>query len=188
MTSGIYKLDWDSGYFYIGKSDDIERRWKQHETSFLKGKHSQAMQRRYNMEGPPNYSIVYEVHSDHIDLVEGMLIEQYISHDLCLNTTKGKYVPDADRAALIESFASLKESTADHLRYMRWITIKNVEVETKLADLEKDGVRIPKQQLQKEKEQADQLRFQTQLSKTYKDKIDKLMARGLFQRIFNTTV
>ena len=44
MTSGIYLLNFKDQAFYIGQSQDIETRWKQHRDKFLKGKAAEKMQ------------------------------------------------------------------------------------------------------------------------------------------------
>ncbi len=195
MTSGIYKLEWPSGAFYIGKSDNIERRWKQHANSFNTGKHAKNMQATYQREGEPDYSIVYEVHADHIDIVEGLLIEQYIGQDNCLNTTSGRKVDEIDRYTLGSNLESLKSSTAQHLRFMERVAIdiNNAENKVKLHKealerLEKEGVRIPEEQLELEEQLKDSAEYWEEQFIKANDTLERTMRRGLFARIFNIKV
>ena len=44
MASGIYKLTFKSGNFYIGKSNNIDRRWQEHFDKFKKGTAAKNMQ------------------------------------------------------------------------------------------------------------------------------------------------
>ena len=36
MTTGIYQMNFSDQAYYVGKSQDIEQRWKQHKDSFEK--------------------------------------------------------------------------------------------------------------------------------------------------------
>ena len=87
MASGIYKLTFASGKFYIGKSNDIEARWKQHWDSFTKGKHTKLMQAEFNIYGDYNREVLVYAHEDHIDILEETLIARL---NPPLNGTKGK--------------------------------------------------------------------------------------------------
>lgn len=76
MTSGIYQLTFSSGNTYIGKSVNIENRWKQHYDKLKKGAAASSMQAEFNNHGTPSGSIVFECHQDHIDLVEACFINR----------------------------------------------------------------------------------------------------------------
>lgn len=76
MTSGVYTLTFSSGATYIGKSIDIENRWKQHAEKFIKGTAAKAMQAEYDSYGFPEGTIAFECHEDHIDTVEACFINR----------------------------------------------------------------------------------------------------------------
>lgn len=76
MTSGIYELTFPSGLTYIGKSVNIENRWKQHRDKLLKGTAASNMQTEYNICGLFVGSVLWEGHSDHIDIMEAMFINR----------------------------------------------------------------------------------------------------------------
>ena len=59
MSSGIYKLTFSSGDFYIGRSVNIESRYKDH-CSVLKNSkaHNKSLQEAYNLYGKPMLDII----------------------------------------------------------------------------------------------------------------------------------
>lgn len=117
MTSGVYKLTFPSGRIYIGKSINIENRWKQHAESFRKGKAATLLQQEYNRYGFPDGSILFECHEDHMDIAEETLIYRERPE---LNGTRGRdrlEVP-ASKAEHIagENMSDLFQlSTLDHI-------------------------------------------------------------------------
>lgn len=115
MASGIYRLTFSSGKYYIGKSLDLETRWKQHFNKFATGKAARPMQLEYDRCGLPQTEVIFDCHRDHIDILEELLIEQFKGPDM-LNTT----YPDCDLtdqvAILInKSKELLHASTFEHL-------------------------------------------------------------------------
>lgn len=49
MGYGIYGIYYKDKLIYIGSSDNLDRRWKQHKTALEKGKHSnKALQKYFN--------------------------------------------------------------------------------------------------------------------------------------------
>jgi hypothetical protein len=76
MTSGIYRLTFANGDTYIGKSINIDTRWNQHRDKLIKGKAAKAMPQAYELYGHPEGEVLFECHSDHIDLVEACLISR----------------------------------------------------------------------------------------------------------------
>lgn len=86
MASGIYRLTFSSGKYYIGKSLDLETRWKQHFNKFATGKAARPMQLEYDRCGLPKTEAIFYCHRDHIDILEELLIDEYKGPDM-LNTT-----------------------------------------------------------------------------------------------------
>lgn len=66
MTIGIYKLEFKDGSFYIGKSVNIESRYKDHKSQLLRNKSgSPKLQRKYNeVQSLPSMSIIEECSID----------------------------------------------------------------------------------------------------------------------------
>src|SRR5665647_1156020 len=112
MTSGVYKLTFSSGKTYIGKSINIDNRWKQHADKFAKGKAATNMQAEYDICGYPTGSIMCECHDDHIDTVEACFINRFQPE---LN---GTYPPDPFVGiyddAFKDLFSKLHLSTVGH--------------------------------------------------------------------------
>lgn len=74
MNSGIYKFYFPDSSFYIGRSYDFEKRWKQHRDSMVKNKHTPKIQEKYKIYGFPTFEIVTTCHPDHCDIVETLFI------------------------------------------------------------------------------------------------------------------
>lgn len=117
MNSGIYRLKFSSGRFYIGKSIDIPTRWRQHWDKFQKGKAAQRMQAEYDQCGFPQSEVVFSCHEDHIDIMETWIIDQMHQEfgNLMLNATYAKPIEDADRLKLKRDISLLEQSTPDHV-------------------------------------------------------------------------
>lgn len=114
MISGIYKLVFNNDSYYIGKSNDIERRWKEHNNKFNKGTAAKALQNAFDNHGYPEFHILCECHSDHIDLLESIYIS--ISFGNTLNSAAPIFVSAEDKGFLLQRQELLTHSTADHLR------------------------------------------------------------------------
>ena len=118
MASGIYRLTFSSGKFYIGKSLDLETRWKQHFNKFATGKAARPMQIEYDRCGLPETEVIFYCHQDHIDIMEEWLIDEYKCGDM-LNTTYPKINRTDEIAILINRNNDLlKISTWEHLQLL----------------------------------------------------------------------
>lgn len=117
MTSGIYLLEFGNPteWNYIGKSNNIERRWKEHRTKLERGTAASNLMGAYYTYGMPRFSILMECHEDHIDLMENIYINQNWGSKL-LNKTAPPLLSAEDQNTLIICKDLLKYSTADHLR------------------------------------------------------------------------
>lgn len=119
MASGIYRLTFSSGKYYIGKSLDLETRWKQHFNKFATGKAARPMQLEFDKCGLPKTEPVFLCHRDHIDILEEWIIDQEKGPDM-LNTTYPEVKRTAEIAQLIENSRELlKQSTWDHLKLLQ---------------------------------------------------------------------
>lgn len=118
MASGIYRLTFSSGKFYIGKSLDLETRWKQHFNKFATGKAARPMQIEYDRCGLPDTQVIFYCHQDHIDIMEEWLIDEYKCGDM-LNTTYPKITRSDEIATLINRNNDLLQlSTWEHLQLL----------------------------------------------------------------------
>jgi hypothetical protein len=118
MASGIYRLTFSSGKYYVGKSLDLETRWKQHFNKFATGKAARPMQLEYDRCGLPQTEVIFDCHRDHIDILEELLIDQLKGPDM-LNTTYPEVNRTDEVAILINKSRDLLQlSTFEHLELL----------------------------------------------------------------------
>lgn len=187
MNSGVYTLKFDQGYHYIGKADNIPRRWEQHAKSFEKGNHTKKLQRAYDSFGEPNYEVLEYCHQDHIDLVESLLIEQFWD-DKILNGNQPRLVSAHERAIISLHTELLKDSTAQHI-----IKIRDAELAAAVADasieeleeyiheLKTDGIVLPHEVAEKLTD------LEAALTKKNRE-LERLSKLSWYDRLFNYKV
>jgi hypothetical protein len=180
MTSGIYTLEFSDGSTYIGKAVDIERRWAQHNDNFLKGKAATKLQAKYDRYGSPKYTVAHEIHADHIDLLESILIANNRGNPALLNTTSGHKLDPGAADTICKHYSLLTESTADHLEkivdYASTMIKMQTEIENtnrKLKHLRDNGMLLP-----------DEIEDEIKHLKQFKAKYDKYAKLNWFERIF----
>lgn len=178
LISGIYKLTFSSGRFYIGKSNDIERRWKQHERAMLKGNHAKQLQEEFNRYGDPRYEVLLRCHADHIDIMEGYLINLNWVDGYILNTTKVAELTFEEKNVIRQTInGSIWEmSTIDHLLML---SAKCDEVDALKERVEEI---VEGTALETAEDQIDSLVSDLTAAKK---EIARLKSRNWFQRLFN---
>jgi hypothetical protein len=128
MASGIYRLTFSSGKYYVGKSLDLETRWKQHFNKFATGKAARPMQLEYDRCGLPETQVIFDCHRDHIDILEELLIDQLKGPDM-LNTTYPQVIRTDEVATLINNSRDLLHlSTFEHLELLHQVESKITEI------------------------------------------------------------
>lgn len=156
MITGIYKLTFTSGMIYIGKSNDIKSRLKQHADKFKKGTAALRMQREYDKYGMPEGEVFYECHEDHCDILESMFIHSFTRGALLNTVSPNKY---SDTAVDIVSGNTtlFKQSTLAHVNKINELNnIVNqladirIRLEKELTILKTDGVVLPRVAREKE--------------------------------------
>lgn len=113
MTCGIYSLTFADGIQYVGKSIDIEKRWTEHFKSMKQNKAAAKMQAAYKKYGLPDGEVLFDIHPDHLDIVECYIINKYRP---VLNTTVSASITECDFDELVENPEYLKWSTLGHIR------------------------------------------------------------------------
>jgi group I intron endonuclease len=88
MTCGIYKLEFSNGKVYIGQSNSIENRFRQHLRKFKNGNHTDLLQSAYNEYGTPILQILCECTPGELDTYENEAIQIYNSVEDGLNMLK----------------------------------------------------------------------------------------------------
>lgn len=134
MPSGIYALIFTEYCYYVGKSTDVERRWRQHYKSLESGKHTGPLQEAYSKYRKlPETRLLLEVHPDLLDEYEG-----YYIHKLCppLNTQIPAQRSEEDYKILEWYMAgdNTTSSVPDLLRYTRDLKAKHDVTTKQLAE------------------------------------------------------
>lgn len=136
MTSGIYKLTFPSGNFYIGKSNDIEKRWKQHLDKFNAGKHTKLMQPEFDLYRDYDQEVLIYAHEDHIDILEETFIARLTPP---LNGTKGKdrlYIAPEHEDIFLSYFSM---STLEHIALAHNTKNEVSELKDKISEMNTDA-------------------------------------------------
>lgn len=167
MTTGIYKLIFAPGVEYIGKAINIENRWEEHATSFLRNKAAAKMMAAFKEYGYPEGEIIATCHKDHIDFMECYYIDRERPK---LNTQVCDSISDEDFKIVEEMLMMLGYSTVDHLAIMKQmgITIKNLEDE--LADTQQDVDRL-QQEFDEKHAALEAVMEMKNLSRRYEDNL-----------------
>jgi hypothetical protein len=117
-----------SGKYYVGKSLDLETRWKQHFNKFATGKAARPMQLEYDRCGLPETQVIFDCHRDHIDILEELLIDQLKGPDM-LNSTYPQVNRTDEVATLINNSRDLLQlSTFEHLELLHQVESKITEI------------------------------------------------------------
>lgn len=183
MTSGIYSIIFGGTLLYIGKSNDIERRWKEHTIKFRKGEAAKLLQDAYDTYGISKFNILLECHSDHIDLMESLFIWENWDKGL-LNTTKPPELSEECINILLGNRSLLQLSTAEHIKCLNSLK-EDLERRNDIIQ-QKDGQYnnllnkniYVKELLEKVKDLEFDVELQTQIAKD-------LVDRPWFDRLFN---
>lgn len=88
-TSGIYKLEFMDGSFYIGQSVNLKNRIKQHYNALIVGDHHnyKVQEKYYKYEQLPKHSVIEYCEPDRLNDIEDSIID--LDNPLCLNIKGG---------------------------------------------------------------------------------------------------
>lgn len=97
MTAVIYQiLCAKSGRFYIGRTNNFDRRKKEHFSQLKRGAHyNSALLRIYNKYGAESLSmnILQMAFGAGIEEIEQGWLDRFVGHPLCINTSSSAWVP-----------------------------------------------------------------------------------------------
>ena len=188
MDSGIYRLTFGNQYFYVGKSENIPKRWATHRKNFEAGTHTKKMQQAYDTYGAPRYEVLLECHADHIDLYESYFIHQCWGPAI-LNTTKPRRLDPDDEEALAELYDHV---VMNGVSCMQWGTVQHVQqlerlfrecevLQLRVDQLEESGIVLPQ-------EAAENIEYMQQLNNQYYNELQRLKHLGWWDRLWNYKV
>lgn len=127
-VSGVYRLDFPSGHFYIGQSVNVLKRWRTHRSTFKHGamqKHHPKLFSIWAKHGEPTFKPLVYCEVDEMTRIEQHLIDTYWGDPLFANTNpdaatsrgvkrthtpwqKGKTFTEEHRQRLSESAKAVK--------------------------------------------------------------------------------
>lgn len=164
IITGIYKLLFKDGTFYIGQAVDIEARYKQHSKDLADGRHSKKMQCAYKNNDCvcPDIEILLDCHKDYLDIFECFYIHKF-NNDKILNTSIPKNI-----------LGGLTQKTLDMLVDNRnnSIIYSMGEITEKLGKLE--GLRISLAEAEEEIENLEHKRSMEEIEKVGKKRFFEL--------------
>lgn len=184
MTSGIYKLEFPGGLFYIGKSENIERRWEEHRKKFETGKAAKPMQAAFKNCGYPDAEIICVAHKDNIDVLEAAYISDAMERygNLCLNTSIPEdpgfrqYEDDIVNMSLKEQMALIKKLREDVERCETELEQQEIDHEREMTDIASGRAYITvSRDLHNTEIELNNLKIE----------LERLKNRNWFQRLFN---
>lgn len=118
QQSGIYRLDFPSGHFYIGQSANVIKRWRQHKSKFKHGsmrRHHPKLTNIWVKHGEPLFSVLAYCEVDELTRVEQHLVSANWGNPLFANTN-----PDAATSRGVKRthtpWQKGKKFTAEHRR------------------------------------------------------------------------
>ena len=115
MTSGIYKLNGPNGYYYIGSSNQIERRITKHLQHLRENKHiNKHLQNVHNKyEGFVwSYECLEQVPEQNLLLTEQLYLNSCFGNKLCLNLVKIANKPPSAKGRKVPEWVGQKISKA----------------------------------------------------------------------------
>lgn len=109
-VSGIYVIrNTDNGKVYVGKSVDVEDRWRHHRRQLIRNKHvNPHLQASWNRAGPASFvfEVVEEAASEHLPILEAKWMahlrssDRELGYNLDLETGSGKTMSAETRAKI----------------------------------------------------------------------------------------
>lgn len=94
IFSGIYKLVWESGHYYVGRSSDILTRYKQHKRTILRGEMLKTVGKAVALNKGneiPRLEILYTDLKGNLNYNESLILEVEKENEYCVNKQCGKY-------------------------------------------------------------------------------------------------
>lgn len=191
MTSGIYRLNFDNQAYYVGQSQDLEARWKQHADKFLKGKSAKKMQDAYDAYGMPNATILIECHKDYLDIMENYYIAQQKTYPNCLNTTTPPLESNIDYDWLMQNTHMLKFSSIDIISDFITTVQQKTELEAKYNAMRRQldnrflAAKATAELREGKDENIELVAYNTEKIAHIESELARIKSRSFLDRIFN---
>ncbi len=86
LNSGIYKLEWEQGYYYYGQTQNFIQRKSQHLSRLKIGTHKNIrITRLYLKYGLPKFIIIEACEIKDLDIVEQKYLNNHVDNRMCCN-------------------------------------------------------------------------------------------------------
>jgi group I intron endonuclease len=86
LNSGIYKLEWEQGYFYYGQTQNFIQRKSAHLSRLNKGTHKNIrITRLFLKYGLPKFIIIESCEIKYLDIVEQKYLDKHVNNKMCCN-------------------------------------------------------------------------------------------------------
>jgi hypothetical protein len=84
--TGIYKITFPNGHYYIGQAVDLNRRYRNHLLDLKKNKHAnKRLQYCWDKYGEFSFEILEECNYDKLDDIENKYLRENVENDNCCN-------------------------------------------------------------------------------------------------------
>ena len=184
MTSGIYQLNFNNEAFYVGQSQNMEVRWKQHADKFRKHKAAEKMQEAYNRHGMPTAGVLIKCHKDYLDYLETYYIHQQKQYNGCLNTSAPPLDPKLNYEWLLQNKHMLEFPSVQILGNFIEI-VQGKDVLQEQYDKLRGHCNTGYMQHKASVELRDGKDQNAVLLQRAQQELTRLMGRSLYDRVFN---
>jgi len=107
--SGVYRIDFDNGWYYFGSSQDLPKRERQHRWHLRRGVHcNKMMQNAYNKYGSFVFTVLDHCQVEDLTVREQALIDANFADTNCVNIVLVVGSPTAGRKATDETLAKMR--------------------------------------------------------------------------------
>jgi len=119
--SGVYRIDFGNGYYYVGSSQDLEKRRRRHRSDLQNANHCNLiMQNVFNKYGDFSFTVLDYYPVGEILEQEQKLLDAHCGNLKCLNIASiagrpmaGRKTPDSTRAKQSAALAG-RQFSAEH--------------------------------------------------------------------------
>lgn len=130
MTTGIYKLNFSSGAFYIGQSINIEKRFKQHCSDLRCGKSNIKMLDEYDRSGLPSYEILEDCNIESLNEIEEYYITKFSA-----TVFPGLNILEKPGSLAVGQYSAGSKCTDDTYEKVFFLLVENRLTQDKIASM-----------------------------------------------------
>lgn len=138
-TPGVYRLDFPNGYFYIGQSVNLRRRWVEHRSSFKSAFLKKTQPKLFNIwskYGDPLHKVLVQCEVSQLDVIEQFYIDRHWTDLKLCNTNpsarstrgrpssrKGSVMREESRQKILGTSHGMSKLTEVQVREIRQLHV-----------------------------------------------------------------